>query len=155
MYPVEIRDMPGLHLAGLAHTGPYDQIGPTFMILGERLGQAGLADKATLWAGIYHDDPGAQDPATLRAHACAALPAGTPLPDGFDAIDLPGGRMAVMTVTGPYDRLAGAWDWLYGTWFAQAGETPGTPALEVYVTMAPAVAEAEQITEIRVPLLPR
>lgn len=152
MFPVEIRMTPALRLAGLLHTGPYDQIGPTFQALGARLDAAGLMDKASLWAGVYHDDPAAQMPEALRSHACAALPPDLSLPDGFERIDIAAARSAVMTVTGSYEQLGEAWNWLYRTWLPHAGETPTTPACEVYVSMAPMVDEAAQITEIRVPL---
>jgi len=148
MYPVEIRDMPPMTLYGLEHRGPYHEIGPKFEELGSLLGQKGLIEAATLWVGVYHDDPDDTAPADLRSHACCALGEGAQPPGELEPLDVPGGRAAVLGFKGDYAGLAGAWNWLYSEWLPQSGETVSGPACEIYRTMAPAVPVEEQLTEI-------
>lgn len=153
MYAVDIRQVPELSLWGLPHRGPYDEIGPVFEKLGQMLGEAGLMEKATLWAGVYHDDPGSTAPEALHSHACCAFAEGVSPPEGLEPIAIPAARTAVLSFSGDYAGLAGAWNWLYSDWLPQSGEVAAGAAYEVYVSMAPQVPVEEQLTEIRVPLM--
>lgn len=153
MFPVEIRVVPALMLHGFAHRGPYTGIGPAFLALGRRLDEAGLADDATLWVGVYHDDPARTPPDRLRSHACCALPAGMSPPAGLDPVPLPAARAAVLGFRGPYTGLAAAWAWLFAEWLPASGFTPRGPSCEIYRTAYPAVPAEDQLTEIVVPLV--
>jgi AraC family transcriptional regulator len=152
MTAVDIREIPELVLWGLPHHGPCDRIGPVFEKLAALLGEAGLMEKTTLWAGVYHDDPATTAPEALRGHACCGLAEGVAPPPELDPVTIPAARTAVLSVSGDYAGLAGAWNWLYSEWLPDSEELAAGPAYEVYLRMAPQVPVEGQLTEIRLPL---
>lgn len=154
MFPVEIRDMPPVRLASMAHHGPYPAIGATFGRLWQTLASAGLAGRITGPAvALYHDDPAAVPANELRADAAVPLAPGTALPTGLSDLALPGGRAAVLTFRGPYAGLPEAWSWLYAGWLPSSGETPAArPPYERYLNAPDQTAAADLLTEIVLPL---
>jgi len=75
------------------------------------------------------------------------------VPAGFDALDLPGGRHAVLTITGPYSLIPQGWAWLYGNWLPQSGETPAErPPFEMYVSDWATTPPEKLVTLICMPL---
>lgn len=153
MHPVTIETAPAFHIAAIPHHGAYPGIGATFGRLYVALKAQGLFVRiAGPGVAVYHDDPSVTPVADLRAQAGVVVTPG-PLPEGFDAVDIPGGKQAVLHLKGPYDGLAAAWDWLYGTWLPQSGEVPADrPPFETYLNSPFDTAPADLITEIRVPL---
>lgn len=153
MYQVDIRDMPAMTLHGLAHTGPFNRIGPTFERLGSLLGQHGLLDKTEIWAGVYPGDQESTAPEALRSYAACVFAEGVTAPEEMERLELPAGRAAVLSYKGDYSGLAEAWRWFSGTWMADNDATAsGAPCTEIYRTMAPAVPLEEQLTELVTPL---
>ena len=133
MYPVTVRDEPARHVLGLAHAGPYPEVGPVFETVAAAIWAAGLWLRAQGGVMIAFDDPGATPPERPRSFAGVIVPAHTPCPQGLHTHDLAAGRHAVLEMTGPYAGLAAAWAWLYGPWMARAGARPGPgPAFEIY-----------------------
>ncbi|SDR90983.1 effector-binding domain-containing protein [Paraoerskovia marina] len=56
-----------------------------------------------------------------------------PLADDVDVVEIPGGRSAVATAVGPYEKLGESWQAL-AEWAAAQGETPRGDFAEHYVT---------------------
>jgi AraC family transcriptional regulator len=154
MHDVTISDLPPMRLAALPHTGPYIGIGETFGRVWARAMDAGLGPRLSGPAvGLYYDDPSSVPAAELRAHAGMEVTGDGPLPEGFDAVVVPGGRHAILTLKGPYTGIPAAWSWLYGEWFPASGEEPADRApFEVYRNGPADTEPADLLTEICVPL---
>lgn len=134
MYTVRIETTEPMHLAALHHRGAYVQIAETCGQLLARVTAAGFWPQiAGPCVCVYHDDPSVTPVNDLRSEAGLRIAPGTVLPDGLHATTIPGGRVARLTVTGPYTQLPAAWAWLYGPWLAESGEEPADlPGYEVY-----------------------
>lgn len=153
MFPVNIRSLDDMSVAALPHRGPYDRIGATFAALDRRIAASSLAGRTREGVGLYYDMPGQVPDAELRAHAGMVVAPGTAIPDGFDSIVIPGGRHAVLTVTGPFTRIPEGWAWLYGNWLPDSGETPADRVpFELYVSDMETTAPADLVTLICLPL---
>lgn len=155
MYEIEIRDERPVHLAALSHRGPYMEIGHAFERLHVWAAGRSIVGPATRTFGIYHDDPGQVKPEDLRSEAAISVDPDIAVSDDVHAIDLPGGRYAVLIHKGPYAELEKAYKWLYGTWLPQSGEEPDDrPCYEEYLNNPRDLPPAEWLTEICLPLKP-
>ncbi|MCL4675057.1 MAG: AraC family transcriptional regulator [Pararhodobacter sp.] len=153
MYPVAISDQPPRSVIGIGHRGPYTQMGRSFQAMSEGLGAAGLWPQVRAMIAVYLDDPAIVAPDRLRGMAAVSVGGAVDAPKGFTALDLVGGRYAVMRVSGPYAGLAAAYDWLYGTWLPHSGETPrDEPCYEQYVNNPSDTAPEDLKTDIYLPL---
>lgn len=153
MFDVDIRTLPDMVVAALPHRGAYDRIGTTFQELDRRLAASPIAGQVSAGIGLYHDMPGEVAEADLRAHAGCVVAEGAEVPAGFDRIDLPGGRHAVLTVKGSFDRIPAGWNHLYAVWLPASGERPADRApFEMYVSDMATTAPADFITLICLPL---
>jgi AraC family transcriptional regulator len=152
MHPVAIETYAPRTLACLPHRGAYTEIGETFARLAAEFGARGLWPRVTGAAvALYYDDPAATPVAELRAHA--GMPVAGPMPEPFDAVETQGGRVAVLTLKGPYTGIPAAWAWLYGTWLPEAGEEPADAApWEEYPNSPMDTAPESLVTRICVPL---
>ena len=153
MFPHDIRTAPDTVLAGVAHTGPYQQIGAAFGALMTRLQAAGVLEGSGPAYGLYYDDPSETPAEALRAHAAQRLAPGVAVPEGLDRVVLPGGRFVVVTCTGPFSKLPEAWAWTYAEALPRSGATPRHAVpFEVYVSDSRTTPPAEAVTEIWVPV---
>jgi AraC family transcriptional regulator len=154
MHPVTIAVLPDRRLAALPHHGAYPAIGATLSALWQRAQATGLVARSTgPTVAIYYDDPSAVPVADLRAHAGLEIADAADLPEGIDPVILPGGRHAVLRLTGPYSGLPAAWAWLYGVWLPGSGEEPAERApFEVYLNGPDHTPAEELVTEVCVPL---
>ncbi|SMR84109.1 transcriptional regulator, AraC family [Aliiroseovarius halocynthiae] len=152
MYPVEIRDVSQRRLIGLHHKGAYMQIGLKFEKVSTMLFSRDIWHQCGAMMGAYFDDPQAVAESDLRSFAGAEWQGGD-TPDGFDMVEMPAGRVAVLTFKGPYATLKSGYDWLYGQWLPTSGETPrDAPCYEVYLNNPREVAPEELLTEIHLPI---
>ncbi len=153
MHDVEIREMPPFRLAALAHQGAYPEISRAFESLYAILVSRGLLGKIGNGIAIYHDDPSSLPESELRSHAAVTLNEGTPVPNGLEPYNLPGGRAAVLTYKGPYAGLPTVYDYLYGSWLANSQEEPAAhPSYEVYLNDPSQTAPEDLVTEVCIPL---
>lgn len=153
MYPVEVREEPARRVVGVAHEGAYHQIGGAFRRLSDIVSERGLWPQVNAFMGVYLDDPNEVPPSDLRSMAAVSVPEQMPLPDGLEQMHLAGGRHAVLRMSGPYDDLPAAYQWLYGQWLPGSGERlRDAPSLEIYLNDPGSVASAELLTEICVPV---
>lgn len=92
MYRVRLSHLPARRIVGVAHRGPYPQMGRTFVRMSDTLGQAGLWPQVDAMIAVYLDDPAIVAPADLRGLAAVSVEGDPPLPAGFVARDLVGRR---------------------------------------------------------------
>lgn len=154
MYPVNIDEIPAFKAAGVAHVGPYDQIGMAFQTLGGVLMARSLVPHVKGMFAIYHDAPGSKPDAELCSHVAVMIGDGFPVDlEGLDYFDVAGGRYAIMEHRGPYATLGAAYTWFYGKWLQQSGEEPrDEPPIEVYINDPSVTPAADLRTDIRLPL---
>jgi AraC family transcriptional regulator len=154
MPEIVIREEPSRRVIAAPHRGPYPEIGPAFERLFGALGAAGLAQAAGDLVGIFHDDPATTAPEDLRSHAGVVVDEDVTCPEGLETLRLPGGRHAVLRVTGPYSALPPAYAWLYGEGLAAAGVTPRDgPDFEIYANDPADTPPEDLVTDIHVPLV--
>ncbi len=156
MRQVEIREIAPRRLAGIPHRGDYMTVGVAFEKAGAAFAARGAFGQVRGMAGLYYDAPGSVPLKDQRALAGFVVTDEFEATPPLDGAEIPGGRFAVLTVTGPYTGLAAAYDWLFGPWLAQSGETPREePVLELYLNTPMEVAPDALVTEIQIPLTPR
>jgi AraC family transcriptional regulator len=150
---VQVRTLPPLRVAFLRHVGPYPNVGETFGRLGAWAGPRGLIGPQTKMACVYHDDPEVTAPDKLRAD-CAITVGEEFRPEGEVGVQtLDGGDYAVLTHRGPYEGLAEAYRWLYGTWLPASGrELRDRPPFEVYLNTPADTPPEGLVTEIHLAL---
>lgn len=129
MLKVDITTCPPLQLVGIRHVGPYTGIAGVFGRLAKWAKAADLVGPSTRFIGVYHDNPREVDAAALRSDACITIdrPTDAPdddTPDDVNAIELPGGRHAVIRHIGSYTELSKTYDWIFGQWFPASNATP-------------------------------
>lgn len=153
MFDVEIRDVPARNVAALTHEGPYHEIGRTFQSLYAMIGSRGLFPQIAQGVALYYHDPTETPEKDLFSQAGVFLCDGVATPEGFEAVEIPAGRAAVLTYRGPYAGLPKAWDHLYSTWLTGSGEVVRHEApYEIYLNDPTNTAPDDLITEIVVPL---
>ena len=156
MVEVTIRTLPEMTLLGVAHTGPYMEIGRAFDTLMHKLHESGLIAEAVMPpVALSYDDPGVVPAAELRSFAAVPLREGAaPTAQApLEVRSVVGGDYAVYMHKGPYAELASTFQWLYRVWLPQSGRTRrDEPPIEVYLNDARTTPPAELLTEIRIPL---
>lgn len=152
MHPVEIRDNPTRRLIGLSHKGAYMNIGEKFEAAAAMIGARNLWEDCGPMIGVYFDDPDAVDEKDLRSFAGAEWRGGD-IPDGFETVEIRGGRTAVMTYKGPYATLKSGYGALYGGWLPTSGETPAdAPCYEINLNDPRDTPPDELLTDLCMPL---
>ncbi|AJY47006.1 AraC family transcriptional regulator [Martelella endophytica] len=153
MYDIELRNMKGRVLGGVAHRGSYMEVDKAF---GQAVGLMMASGKFTpdmQMTGVYFDDPSIVAEKELRSFAGLTVPADADLPQGLERYEAPAGLYAVLTHKGPYAELHKAYSWFYGSWLPVKGHEPGdAPPMEVYLNNPREVAPEALLTEICVPL---
>lgn len=138
---IEIREIEGLRVLALPHTGPFHLIGEKFGALGAYRHLQRGPD-----IGLYYSDPAVTPPDQLRSYAGFVSDQSDP---ALEVIEIPAGRYAVGVHVGPYDGLGSAWD----AFCAAASKLPGEtladgPGIEVYVDDCDVVEPAKVRTEM-------
>ncbi len=152
-FPIEVREVPRVVLAGLAHRGSYMNIGRAFEASWLRLQAAGLVQPSTRWLAEYRDDPFAVPERQLDSRAGLSLPADAAAPAPLQRFELGGQRCAVLTHRGPYASMRAAYRWLYGTWLVASGEPLGhRPVFEEYLNNPRDTAPNDLLSLIYLPL---
>jgi len=151
--PITIRDFPTTPIAAMSHDGDMAAIGDTIrrFIAWRRANRLSPADSPTF--NIFYSDP--IDPAAgpVRIDLCVGTDRAFPEVDGVTSAILPGGRCAVLRVTGHSDDLAAAALHLYRDWLPASGEElRDVPLFCQRVTFFPDVPAGEAITDLFLPL---
>ena len=150
---VELKEIPPLRVIFLRHVGPYSDVGATWRRLMSWAGPRGLLGPGMKTIGIVHDDPAVTAADKIRYDACVVV-TGPVAPQGeFGVLDLPGGRYAVATHRGPYEKLSETYQRIYGAWLPKSGyELVDTPAFEQYVNSPQTAKPEDLLTLIHVPV---
>lgn len=154
-YSVEVRFVPTVQLAGMAHRGPYMQVGKAFEVAYTRMAAQGLARPDMRWMAVYDDDPVAVPEAQLQSRAGLSLPpeGGVPQPP-LEPFTLGGSWCAVLRHQGPYATMRSAYQWLYGRWLVQSGyEAADSPVFEDYLNNPRDTAPDQLQSDIYLPLV--
>lgn len=153
-YAVEVRQVPAVQLAGMAHRGPYMQVGRAFEVAFTRLAAQGLARPDMRWLAVYYDDPFAVPEAQLRSRAGLSLPPGGVAQLPLEPFTLGGGRCAVLRHQGPYATMRAAYQWLYGHWLVRSGyEAADSPVFEEYLNNPRDTPPEQLLSDIYLPLV--
>lgn len=153
-YSVQIRQVPSVRLAGVAHRGAYMQIGRAFEVVYTRMAAQGLARPDTRWMAVYCDDPFAVPEAQLRSKAGLSLEPSMHPQAPLEVFTLGGGPCAVLRHQGPYASMRSAYQWLYGQWLVQSGyEAADSPVFEEYLNNPRDTAPEQLLSDIYLPLV--
>ena len=154
-YSVEVRQVPVVELAGIAHHGPYMRVGKAFEVAFTRLAAQGLMRPDARWIAVYYDDPFAVPESQLQSRAGLSLPPGhtDAVQPPLEPFTLGGGLCAVLRHQGPYSTMRAAYQWLFGQWLVQSGhEAADLPVFEEYLNNPRDTAPADLLTDIYLPL---
>ncbi len=153
MYPVAFETFPGVILATLPHRGSYQEIGPVFDRLFMLAQSRGLAAPDVSGFGIYYDDPDQVPTAQLRSRAGVPVASDALLSDGLERFEIPEGRCAVLSFTGPYNEMEAAYNWMFSEWLPTSGvELADFPMFEEYLNDPHTTPAAQLKTRIYMPL---
>jgi len=150
---VQIRTMTPIRVAYVRHVGPYQECGKAWEQLCGEAAVRGWFGPATQMIGIGHDEPRVTAADQLRYDACLSVGDEVEPVGGIGVQVIPGGTYAVLTLKGPYDGLAGAYEWLFDTWLPASGkQLRKSPCFEIYRNDPSTTPPAELLTEIYLPL---
>lgn len=153
MQHVEIRALPQMQAATIAHRGSYMEIGRAFETLLGTLAARSLLRPGLQVFGIYYDDPHSVAETSLRSRAAIVAAKPMPLDPPLESATIVGGEYAVLRHKGPYADMRGAYEWLYGVWLPQSGREPAdAPCIEEYLNSPRDTAPTELLSDIYLPL---
>lgn len=151
--PVAIRDFPATPIALMTHDGDMARIGDTIRHFIAWRRANGLSPDKSPTFNIFHSDPADTDAGPVRIDIAVGTDRAFPDSDGVTAGIIPGGRCAVLRVTGRSDDLEAAALHLYRDWLPDSGEEPRDfPLFCQRVRFFPDVAEHDAITDLFLPL---
>lgn len=151
---VAIVDVPDIPVAFMEHRGNPAALGDTIRRFIAWRQRTGIRPANSPTFTIFHVDPDNAPPEDYHIDLCA----GTSRPvapngDGVQEGLIPGGRCAVLRVTGGSDDLRPAARFLYAAWLPESGEeTRDFPLYAQRVRFFPDVPEHEAITDLFLPL---
>ncbi len=107
----------------------------------------------TEFIGISHDDPKITDSEKLRYDACVAITKDVKPEGEIGTQEIPGGKFAVFTHKGPYEKLENSYEYIFGKWLPESkSELRNVHSFEKYLN-APEDTEPEKLrTEIYIPI---
>lgn len=153
MRKVEIRQAPALTVGGIAHRGPYAEIGVAFGRLHEILTRRALYRAGEHNIAVYFDDAMATPPAECRALAGRTMAGDAKIEPPLERVVIAAGEHAVLRHTGPYADLGAAYGWLLGVWLPGSGRAAANrPCYEIYINTPMDAEPRDLITDIYVPL---
>jgi AraC family transcriptional regulator len=153
-YAVDVRFVSTIQLAGIAHRGPYMQIGKAFEVSYTRMAAQGLARPDMRWIGVYYDDPFAVPESQLQSRAGLSLPPDAVAKPPLEPFTLGGGWCAVLRHQGPYATMRSAYQWLFGHWLVQSGhEAADSPVFEDYLNNPRDTPPDQLLSDIYLPLV--
>lgn len=153
MYPIAIEHFPGVTLAALPHRGSYQDIGSAFSRAFMLAVGRGIANPATVGFGVYFDDPEQVPESQLRSLAGMPVAPDAELGDELERFEIPPGRCAILTYTGPYNEISQPYQWLFSEWLPASGMVPADfPMFEQYLNDPRTTPSAQLQTRICLPL---
>ena len=151
---VTIRDVPETRVAVMKHRGDPARIGETIQRFIAWRRAAGLRPDVSATFNVFHCDPRTTPAADYRMDLCAGTDRAIEANEhGVEAGSIPGGRCAVLRVTGSSDNLEPAALFLYRDWVPASGEEPRDfPLYCQRITFFPEVPEHAAVTDLYLPL---
>lgn len=151
---VTIRDMAPTPVAIMEHRGDPATIGATIQRFIAWRKATSLSPKAGPTFNVFHSDPRTVPPAEYRMDLCVGTDRRIEAnDDGVRAGLIPGGRCAVLRVTGNTDNLEPAALYLYRDWLPTSGEEARDfPLFCQRLTFFPEVPEQEAVADLFLPL---
>lgn len=152
-WPVEMRLVPAVELAGIHHRGSYMRIGKAFETAQIHMAAKGLMRPDTRWLAQYLDDPFAFPEAQLNSRAGLSMAAGAEIEPPLQRFTVGGTLCAVLRFRGSYPNMRDAYEWLYGTWLVATGHAlADQPVFEEYLNSPRDTAPVDLLTDICLPL---
>lgn len=150
---VAIRDVPATPVAIMTHRGDPALLGNTLQRFIAWRRANGLPPAMHATFNIFHDDPRTTSAEAYRLDLCVAIDRPIGPDEPVVAGIIPGGRCAVLRVTGDTDDLEPAARFLYGAWLPASGETPRDfPLYCQRLRLYPDVPAQEAMAELFLPL---
>lgn len=151
-----IERLPELRVAGIRALGPYVESGPAaWRLLMPWIARRQVADAATMFLGLCHDDPETTPPERIRYDAMVTVPADFEPDDAVILRILRPREYAVALHRGSHATLPWSWSALYWEWLPASGRTPmNAPRMEVYLNTPDATPEDSLLTRLHLPLIP-
>lgn len=113
----------------------------------------GLARPESVGYGVYLDDPEQVPASELRAKAGMSVAPDADLGDELERFEIPQGRCAILTYTGPYNEMDKPYNWMFSEWLPGSGEVPADfPMFEMYMNDPRTTPPAQLQTCICMPL---
>lgn len=152
-WPVAVRYVPALEMAGLPHRGSYMRVGKAFETAQIHFAAQGLMRSDTRWLAQYLDDPFAVPESQLSSRAGFSLPPGAEVAPPLQRFALGGTPCAVLRYRGPYPNMRDAYQWLYGSWLIASGHRlANQPVFEEYLNNPRDTDAPDLLTDICLPL---
>ena len=150
---VEIKQLDPMRVAFMRHVGPYHECGPVWDAFLTEMGAQGWLGCEPMLIGICHDDPAVTPDARIRYDACLPVD-GSFEPEGAIGVQtISGGRYAVTTHLGPYDKFDETYAKLCGQWIPRNGHVfRSAPSFQVYLNDPDSTELEDLLTDIYVPL---
>jgi AraC family transcriptional regulator len=156
---VEVRQLPGYHVAYMRYTGPY---GPGVSKHWEKFNKWARAHRylgpqapTPVALGISHDDPSITPPEKCRYDSCAVVPAEFEPGPSVNASDIPGGEYAVLRFKGTDRTIGDAWRNMYAVWLPQSGyQCDDRPCFEMYTREHQCHSDGSWECDICIPVKP-
>lgn len=154
-WPVEVREVPAVALAGIDHRGAYMRIGRAFEAARLHAAAQGLVRQGARSLAVYFDDPFAFPEAQLRSRAGLEVPLTAAVQPPLATFTLGGVPCAVLRYRGPYAGMRAAYQWLFGPWLLASGRVPANhPVFEEYLNDPRDTVPADLLSVIYLPLEP-
>ncbi len=107
----------------------------------------------TEFIGISHDDPKVTEAEKLRYDACVVITKDVKPEGEIGVQEIPGGKFAVFTHKGPYEKLTNSYDYIFGKWLPESGlELRDVRSFEKYLNAPENTKPEKLITEIYIPI---
>ncbi|RZJ04923.1 MAG: helix-turn-helix domain-containing protein [Brevundimonas sp.] len=122
---VTIREVSPTRVAMFAHRGDPDTLDVTIQRFIAWRKAAGMSPKTNPTFNIWYSERRPADPATYSMDLCVGVDADQPIDESDGAVkagEIPGGRCAVLRVTGDTHNLEPAALYLYRDWLPASGE---------------------------------
>ena len=150
---VEIRQLQPMRVAFIRHTGPYSEVGEAWDRLLTVMGKEGYLAGNPMMLGICHDDPEVTPPGKIRYDACLAVDESFSPSGDIGVQTVAGGKYAVTTHKGPYNRVGRTYAEFLGQWIPRSGqELRNLPCFEVYLNDPQTTPPDELLTDIFAPV---
>lgn len=153
MREIEIRTAPTLTVAGVAHRGPYMDIGEAYERMHALFEARGLYRPGQSNVAVYFDNARVTAPENCRSLAARSVADDAKIEPPLEKYEIASGECAVLRHRGPYAELGAAYDWLFGVWLPGSGrEAADRPCYEIYFNTPMDAAPEDLITDIHLPL---